>query len=177
MKENVNIKIATELNQLMHKYYKEIQYNQIIKLIKVQMELLEIAAKENNKDAQDELALLYGESAFFNKNPFFNKNKYVYWLKKAVKNGHVEAKINLASVYMTDENEKYSNVLKGLSLIKEAYNEGNEVAKINYEICIKNLRKKNSSLVKEIKKYFKKHPNKAKLFLEKNPDYATVLKL
>jgi hypothetical protein len=65
MIENINFKIAMELNEFMYKYYNQIEYKQIIKLIKVQMKILEMAAKENDKDAQHQLAPLYVESAFF----------------------------------------------------------------------------------------------------------------
>ena len=176
MKNSINIKIAVELNQLMHKYYQEIQYEQAIKLIKVQMDLLEIAALEGDKDASYELALLYGESAFFRENPFYNENKYVYWLRKAIKIGYSEAKNNLASVYMTSDNKKYSNILKGLSLIKEAYLDGNEVGELSYNNCIKNLKKKNSTLRKSVEQFFKLYPEKKNKFLGENPDFEDALK-
>ena len=167
--------IANELNRLMHKYYKEIQYTQIIKLIKFQMEFLEIAANEGDKSAQYELALLYGESAYFFENPFHNENKQVFWLKKSIDNGHITAKVNLASIYLNSSTKKNSKILEGLSLIKDAYLEGDEIGKVNYEICIKNLHKRNSLLNKSIKQYFKKYPVKKKLFLDKNPDFKAAI--
>ncbi|RQO30396.1 hypothetical protein DBR32_12565 [Taibaiella sp. KBW10] len=174
MNENHN-NLYQDINDLLYKYKNILDYNQSKKLIKLQIEFLEAGAKEGDDAAQFNLAVHYADSGYLNPNPFYNPSKYYKWMKIAAKNGNISAIANLSVWYISPENGKKSNIIKGLHLLKDAYNKGNYLASLNYKAYIKQLKKKKSQLKTQLLKALGNLPDKGAAFKKEHPDFAIYI--
>ena len=169
------LSLYSEINDLLYNNNELITFNQGKRLIKIQIEVLECVAKEENHVAQYELALRYADSGYLNPNPFYNNRKYIKWLLRSAKNGNIEALASLSVEYMSENNILGRNIVKGLSLLKQAYPKGSSLASLNYKINIKHLKNKKSELRIQLLEELDNLPDKGNEFLKMHLDYANAL--
>lgn len=160
---------------IMLKYSDLLSDDIAIAFLKLQVKLLKKSAKNGDKVAQFELAMMYADSGYFPNNPLHNYKLYVYWLQKSAKNNNVAAKANLSLEYLYSNDIRYINIIEGLSLLKDSYLAGYETAIINYNVTLDNLKNRKSKLRKNFIESLQSLSDSGKEFLSKHPDYSNAI--
>ncbi len=168
--------LSKVISDFLYDNYRLLSYSQAKRLLKLQMEFLESAAKEGDVQAQFDLALMYKDCGYLTPNPYHNRNKVIKWFRIASKNGNSDAKANLSVEYLSNYDGNINgNIVRALDLLKDAYNKGNGLAILNYKINLKELKNRKSELRQQLLVELSKLPNNGEIFLKKHPDFALAL--
>jgi TPR repeat protein len=110
------------------------------KIYKAYLHKLRKLAYSGNAESQFHLAVHYEDMSVMGyPNPFHSISKKFYWYTKSCNAGYASACNNLADMYERGEGCE-QNIKKALELYKKAADMGNDLAKKNYKLTLKQIK-------------------------------------